>query len=92
MRINGAPVGKPAASVAVGDVLTFAQARRIRVVRVLALGDRRGPATEAAGLFLDLAPDRPDEPASEGRPAPGLAPERDARRAARELRRGGLHR
>lgn len=96
VRVNGTPVGKAAATVAVGDVLTFAQARRIRVVRVLALGERRGPAAEAATLYEDLAP----EPARgsvlspndvDGRPAPGAAPDRNARRAAREIRRGGLH-
>ena len=40
--------------VGVGDVLTFPQGGRIRLVRVLSLGERRGPATEAAELYLDL--------------------------------------
>ncbi|NJS39879.1 MAG: RNA-binding S4 domain-containing protein, partial [Rhodobacteraceae bacterium] len=29
---------------------------RIRVVRILALGLRRGPATEAQALYFDLEP------------------------------------
>jgi ribosome-associated heat shock protein Hsp15 len=37
-------------------VLTFPQARDIRVVRVVALGARRGPASEARTLYEDLAP------------------------------------
>ena len=41
----------------VGDVLTFPQGPRIRVIRVLALGLRRGPAPEAQALYLDLEPD-----------------------------------
>lgn len=37
-----------------GDVLTFAQARQVRVVRVLSLGERRGPAAEAQLLYEDV--------------------------------------
>jgi ribosome-associated heat shock protein Hsp15 len=55
-RVNGLHVVKPGHSVGAGDVLTFPQGARIRVVRVLALGDRRGPAAEAQALYEDLAP------------------------------------
>ncbi len=54
VRINGQPTGKPGHAVGVGDVLTFAQGTRIRVIRITALGLRRGPATEAQALYLDL--------------------------------------
>ena len=37
-----------------GNVLTFAQGPRLRTVKVLALGARRGPPAEAAALFEDL--------------------------------------
>jgi ribosome-associated heat shock protein Hsp15 len=37
-----------------GDTLTFPQGNRIRLIRVTALGHRRGPATEAQALYLDL--------------------------------------
>jgi ribosome-associated heat shock protein Hsp15 len=40
-------------------VLTFALGARIRVVRVVATGARRGPAAEAQALYEDLAPARP---------------------------------
>ena len=40
-------------------MLTFAQSRHIRVIEVLALGARRGPATEAQGLYRDLDPPQP---------------------------------
>lgn len=53
-RLNGQHVAKPAAEVAVGDVLTFPQGARIRVVRVSGLGLRRGSAPEAAILYVDL--------------------------------------
>ena len=54
LRINGQPTRKPGHAVAAGDVLTFAQGNRIRVVRVTALGYRRGPAVEAQTLYDDL--------------------------------------
>lgn len=54
LRLNGQHCAKPGHGVAPGDVLTFAQGTRIRVIRVLELGTRRGPAEEAQGLYLDL--------------------------------------
>jgi ribosome-associated heat shock protein Hsp15 len=56
LRINGEHIQKPAQPVRAGDVLTFPQGNRIRVVRIEALGQRRGPATEAATLYTDLDP------------------------------------
>ncbi len=54
IRINRVPVSKPHYRLRPGDVLTFAQGRTVRVVRVLALGTRRGPASEAQALYEDL--------------------------------------
>lgn len=62
VRLGGRAITKAHYALKPGDVLTFPQARRIRVVRVLALGERRGPATEAATLYEDLAPDAPPLP------------------------------
>lgn len=45
---------KPSRSVRCGDVLTFAQGPRFLAVRVEALGERRGPAPEARGLYILL--------------------------------------
>ncbi|WP_324751662.1 RNA-binding S4 domain-containing protein [Roseovarius sp. Pro17] len=56
VRINGNRAGKPSQTVRAGDVLTFAQGRIIRVVRVVAPGTRRGPASEAQTLYDDLTP------------------------------------
>jgi ribosome-associated heat shock protein Hsp15 len=36
--------------------LTFVHGDRVRVIKVVAIGARRGPAPEAALLFEDLAP------------------------------------
>ncbi|MFN7390254.1 RNA-binding S4 domain-containing protein [Brevundimonas sp.] len=46
---------KPSRSVHVGDLLTFARNGRVTTLRIEALGERRGPATEAQGLYVDLA-------------------------------------
>lgn len=54
VRVNGQPVARPSHPVRPGDVLTFPQADRIRIVRVLAPGARRGPASEAQALYVDL--------------------------------------
>lgn len=63
LRLNGQHCRKPGHGVSPGDVLTFAQGRRIRVIRVQELGERRGPAAEAQELYHDLAPEA-DAPAS----------------------------
>jgi len=45
------PVEKPSRAVRCGDVLSFAQGSRWLAVKVEALGERRGPAPEARGLY-----------------------------------------
>jgi len=63
VRVNGTRTTRPGREVGLGDVLTFPQGPRIRVVRILALGLRRGPATEAQVLYLDLEAQRaPPDP------------------------------
>ena len=86
VRVNKVVVGKASASVKVGDVLTFPQADDIRVVRIEALGDRRGPAPEARALYADLAP--PDPAAERGfRPARAGRRETGAGRPTKAQRR-----
>lgn len=55
IRLNGSPVRKPSQPVRCGDVITFAHRGKIRVVRIVALGVRRGPASEAVTLYEDLS-------------------------------------
>ena len=57
VRVDGVPVAKAHYPVRPGDVLTFPQGRAIRVVKVLALPSRRGPAPEARALYEELFPD-----------------------------------
>jgi len=58
VRVNRQPTDKPHARVRNGDVLTFAlgsaERGEVRVWRVLALAERRGPAPEARALYEDL--------------------------------------
>jgi len=77
VRVNGTPVSKPARTVGPGDTLTFAQGDDIRVIRILAPGERRGPAPEAQALYEDLDPPQPrsrerppDNPAYDGKGRP----------------------
>jgi len=58
LRLNRRHIDRASAALRVGDVLTFPHGSAIRVVRVLALGVRRGPPAEARALYADLlAPD-----------------------------------
>lgn len=68
MRVNARRVEKPATLIGEGDTLTFAQSGRIRVVRVLAAGLRRGPAAEAQALYIDLEEGVPQAPVPVERP------------------------
>ncbi len=73
VRVNGQRALKPAQTVGPGDVLTFAQGREVRVVRVVALGVRRGPAAEAQMLYSDIERQKDETPPSpkfEGRGRP----------------------
>jgi len=86
LRVNGDKVHKPARSVGPSDVLTFAQARRVRVVKILALSERRGPAPEAQALYEDLSPEGPPAPKNprfDGKGRPGGKDRRKAREFGR---------
>jgi len=56
VRIDGTPVAKAHATVRPGQVLTFVKERHVRVIKVLAIPIRRGPAPEAQACYEDLSP------------------------------------
>lgn len=91
LRVNGARVAKAAHGIGPGDVLTFPQGRRIRVIEVADIGVRRGPAPEAQALYIDRAPPTP-APETETKAAPraGAAPSKRERRGAARLKPSGL--
>lgn len=86
VRINGERTVKPAHGITPGDILAFAQGRRARVIKIVDLGVRRGPASEAQALYEDLAPPEPREPPPE---RVGERPTKKDRRALDALRGGG---
>ncbi|WP_204115171.1 RNA-binding S4 domain-containing protein [Shimia biformata] len=79
VRVNGTKAAKPSHSVSQGDVLTFPQARRIRVVEIAALGDRRGPAAEAQALYIDRTEPETPVPNAPGFDGKGRPSKRDRR-------------
>lgn len=56
VRVNGETILKAHVSLKIGDVITFKRGPQVGVLKVLALGSRRGPAVEAQTLYEDLTP------------------------------------
>lgn len=54
LRRNGTRVTKASQEVAVGDILTIPWAAGVRLVEVLALPEKRGPARDAQGCYRVL--------------------------------------
>lgn len=61
IRLNGRRIEKPSTSVGSGDVLTLPMRGEVRIVEVVALPTRRGPASEAQACYrvLDAAAGNP---------------------------------
>ncbi len=55
VRIDGKRVAKASEEVRVGSVVSLAINRQVRVLRVLALPGRRGPAGEARACYEELS-------------------------------------
>jgi ribosome-associated heat shock protein Hsp15 len=79
VRVNGVRALKPSRLVQPGNVVTATPSGRLRVVRVLAAAERRGPASAAQTLYEDLTPQAPREP--------GAAPGGDHRKGRRPTKR-----
>ena len=58
LRINSNKIKKPATKVKTNDVLTLNYVNEIRIIQIQSLGSRRGPASEAQSLYIDLTEDR----------------------------------
>jgi ribosome-associated heat shock protein Hsp15 len=56
VRIDGRRVEKPSEDVRVGSTIALPLRDRVRVLRVLALPERRGPPAEARGCYQELGP------------------------------------
>jgi ribosome-associated heat shock protein Hsp15 len=60
VRIDGKRVEKSSEEVRVGSVIAMPLHDKVRVLRVLSLPARRGPAAEARACYQELGPDQPD--------------------------------
>jgi ribosome-associated heat shock protein Hsp15 len=81
IRVNRQKNDSPARLLRPGDVLTVALDSGVRVLRVAAIGTRRGPASEARLLYEDLTPPQPPSPREIRPPAAGGRPTKRDRRA-----------
>jgi ribosome-associated heat shock protein Hsp15 len=91
IHLDGAIVQKPHHQVRAGNVLTFPLGPHVRVIKILALGSRRGPAPEARLLYEDLQPPRPGAaapPPVAARPRGSGRPTKAERRAIDRLQGG----
>jgi len=85
VRVNKDKIASASKTIRTGDVLTIALDRRILVLKVAALGSRRGPYEEARKLYEDLSP--PPPPKQESPPAPPGQREAGAGRPTKRDRR-----
>ena len=75
VRVNEQLKAKANVLVGPDDVLTFVKGDAVKVVKILDLGTRRGPAPEARALYEDLSP----PPPTKADPTLAMAPgQRDA--------------
>lgn len=88
VRVNGKKTLKSSHAVKVGDTLEFLQADRLRIAKITGLGNRRGPATEAALLYEDLTPE-PDNPSETQEIERKGRPTKRDRRAIDKIKRAG---
>lgn len=83
IRVNRNKVTSASHGLKVDDVLTIALHSQIKVLKVEALGSRRGPAPEAALLYEDLTPipDKSEQSKiSDKTPSPERRPDKRERR------------
>lgn len=74
VRVNRKKIDSAAHAIKIDDVITLTLERRIAIYRVVDLGQRRGPASEAQCLYEDLTP--PPDPKNKISPLPSV-PRRD---------------
>jgi ribosome-associated heat shock protein Hsp15 len=62
VRIDGKRVEKPSEEVRVGSVIALPLRDKVRILRVIALPERRGPAGEARACYEELGIDEASAP------------------------------
>ena len=61
MRVDGKRVVKPSEAVRVGSIIALPLHDRVRILRVLALPEHRGPASEARCAYEEIGAPEIDE-------------------------------
>ncbi|MBB4052563.1 ribosome-associated heat shock protein Hsp15 [Devosia subaequoris] len=97
IRVNSEKTERTDLKVGAGDVLTMSLHNRIVIWRILDCGTRRGPASEAQGLYEDISPPpvpraelSPYDAAIAERPAGAGRPTKKERRETDRLRGGDV--
>ena len=89
VRLNKEKITSASKPVGCGDVLTFVIGERVRVLKIISCGSRRGPFSEASLLYEDLSPPHDKTPflsnAEKGLPTPHGKPGGRERMEARKL-------
>jgi ribosome-associated heat shock protein Hsp15 len=83
VRVNGQRIDAASRAVRSGDVVTVALDRTVRVLKVKAFAERRGPSGDARALYDDLSEPRDPESAE---PLTGLREPGSGRPTKRERR------
>ena len=86
VRVNQEKISSPSRNLVPGDVLTVTLARQIKILKVVELGTRRGPASEAQLLYEDLSPP-PVKKEPSAKPAKQAVREEGAGRPTKKERR-----
>lgn len=84
IRIDSTRITGPDYKVIPGMVLTMTVHERLRILKILALGQSRRPASEAVNLYEDLSP--PELPRDQ-KPSPGIDRPKGAGRPTKRERR-----
>ena len=67
VRVNGTREKSPGHAIKIGDVITVALDRTVRVLKVTAFNERRGDAASARVLYEELSEGNPSSSPSSGR-------------------------
>ncbi len=86
VRVNTTRISSPSRTIEPGDVLTITLPRQVKILKMVAAGERRGPAPEARLLYEDLSP-APVKKEKEAKPLPQAVREEGAGRPTKKERR-----
>lgn len=89
VRVNASRIASHSKMVGPGDVLTLNLPSRVKVLKIVECGNRRGPFAEAQTLYEDLSPPVESKPrfskAESGMPEASARPDSRNRKLARRL-------